>query len=606
MPTGTIVSPETVSRVQRLRRAMKADESKLKVWRDLRVKFLEQYVGPNYAGGNIKSIPLNTLGGAVLSLIPHIVSANPKAGLTAKGEASEAMATLMGNQIDRWAADQGLKDSLQASATDAMFGMAALWCGLAPGGKKEQGEIEDYLEDSGVVAVDTISLDDFGFDTRAKRFSECAYQWHEIEAPLEWAKGFYPNAENLRGGEQEWQEPTAKGRTLSGKGTEGSQDRAVDTVRLRIVWLPRGWSGYDAPLLLTLAPEGQGDMPLAEVPYEGPKRGPYEIVSYHEVPDNIYPLPPSAIWFDLHTLLNKVARKMGLRLGREKDILLVEETGKADGENIKAADDGDILAVKNVDRHQQVTFGGVKPETLTTVTWLSGLFSKLSGNLDLVSGSSAGAPTLGQTQVLMQNVAGRVEFMRGALAKAAQRVYEKVAWYMLHDPTTLPAVPWTVSDEDLMAQFDGMPDALKDEVLTQWRQSDGTSPLMIALTPEMRADLTLEDFQIEVEPYSLTPDSPEQAGQKIIGFVQNVYAPLSEQLTAQGTTLDVADLLERAAKMMNIRDIKFKPQAPPAPIGPMGGTQAGPASVSISAPGAGPAPAAAQTPQPAMAGAGGR
>jgi hypothetical protein len=605
MPTETVVSPETVSRAQRLRRAMKDDEPKLKVWRDLRVKFLEQYVGPNYAGGNIKSIPLNTLGGAVLSLIPHIVSANPKAGLTAKGEASEAMATLMGNQIDRWAADQGLKDSLQASATDAMFGMTALWCGLAPGGKKQQGEIEDYLEDSGVVAVDTISLDDFGFDTRAKRFSECAYQWHEVEAPLEWAKGFYPNAESLRGGEQDWQEPTAKGRTLSGKGTEGSQDRAVDTVRLRIVWLPRGWSGYDAPLLLTLAPEGQGDMPLAEVPYEGPKRGPYEIVSYHEVPDNIYPLPPSAIWFDLHMLLNKVARKMGARLGREKDLTLVEETGKVDGENIKAADDGDVLAVKNVDRTKTVSFGGVKPETLTTVTWLSGLFSKLSGNLDLVSGGSAGAPTLGQTQVLMQNVAGRVEFMRGSLAKVAQRVYEKIAWYMLHDPTTLPAVPWTVSDEDLMAQFDGMPDALKDEVLTQWRQSDGTSPLMIALTPEMRADLTLEDFQIEVEPYSLTPDSPEQAGQKIIGFVQNVYAPLSEQLTAQGTTLDVADLLERAARMMNIRDIKFKPQAPPAPIGPMGGTQAGPASVSISAPGAGPTAAPAQTPQPVMAGAGG-
>ena len=600
----TTVAPDVTGRIERLRRVMKADEPKLRKWREIRVEFLKQYCGQNYAGDpTIKPIPLNTLGGAVLSLGPHIVSANPKAGLTPKGKTSEAMGTMMEVHIDRWAAEQDFKKTLQACSVDAMFGMPVLWCGLAPGGKQVHGETSNYLEDSGVVAVDIISQDDFGFDTNSKRFSECFYQWHEVELPLEWVRtcGLYENTEGLRPGQQEWQEPTAKGRKLSSAGLEQSQERALDTIKLRIVWLPRGWSGFGSPLLVTLAPEGQGQAALSEVPYIGPRRGPYEPGSYHEVPDNIYPLPPAAIWYDLSMLVNKIARKMGNRASREKDITLVEEAGKEDGQRVKDANDGDIVAVKNVDRHQQVTFGGVKPGTLETITWLTGVFSKLSGNLDLIAGSSGGAKTLGQTEILLQNASGRVGWMQAAMAEVAKRVYEKVAWYMLQDPDVLPSVPWTVSDEDLETQFEGMPETLKEQIVQQYAGAQGT--YQIALTPEMRQGLTLEDFQITVEPYTLTPDSPAKAGEKIVQFVQNVYAPLSQQLDAQGMTLDVADLLQRAAKLMNIRDIQFKPNAPGAPMGPMGGSQPRAPSMRVTMPGGGGGPAQPPREQQVAAGA---
>ena len=44
--------------------------------------------------------------------------------------------------------------------------------------------------------------------------------------------------------------------------------------------------------------------PLRVVDWTGPPRGPYAVLGFNHVPSNIMPLPPVAIWQDLHDLAN--------------------------------------------------------------------------------------------------------------------------------------------------------------------------------------------------------------------------------------------------------------------------------------------------------------
>jgi hypothetical protein len=95
--------------------------------------------------------------------------------------------------------------------------------------------------------------------------------------------------------------------------------RYVDLVDL---YLPR------EGLICTL-PYQQGataDKFLAQSEYVGPDSGPYHMLAFTPVSDNILPVAPVSIWYDLHVLGNRIARKLARQADASKRVLAYEGT----------------------------------------------------------------------------------------------------------------------------------------------------------------------------------------------------------------------------------------------------------------------------------------
>jgi hypothetical protein len=94
----------------------------------------------------------------------------------------------------------------------------------------------------------------------------------------------------------------------------GDVSEFVDLVE---VYLPK------EQLIVTL-PFGPGfgdDDVLRVVEYEGPERGPFHMLGFAYVPDNVLPVPPASIWYYLQVMGNRIARKIGRQAERMKTVL---------------------------------------------------------------------------------------------------------------------------------------------------------------------------------------------------------------------------------------------------------------------------------------------
>ena len=82
--------------------------------------------------------------------------------------------------------------------------------------------------------------------------------------------------------------------------------RDPNIVELRDIWLPR------EQLIITVE-TGKLGPSLRVLEWDGPHSGPYRFLRFNEVPGNTMPLPPVALWRDLHDLANVLFRKLGLQ-----------------------------------------------------------------------------------------------------------------------------------------------------------------------------------------------------------------------------------------------------------------------------------------------------
>jgi len=517
--------------VERLRRGLRMCQTKLEKFRTERVRMLEAFVGAHYGAVTSQRLPMNVLAGAVLSLVPNLISGRPRAYCDGKTPEARQRAALLAHDLDQWAKDDGFEEVLRLVVLDAMFGPGLFWVGLGQGGERlsvgdlfgdaaSEGEI-----DTGKVVAERVSLDDYVIDPLAKRRSAAQFEGHiaELDFGMIQDSPLYANKEYLRpDGGPELLDRTDRAEYLSREKTM-IRENLVDVVRVYELYLPRGFDGRAGkPLLLTLPLEDQGDLPLRIEPYDGPEGGPYVELTYHEVPDNAFGLAPAMVYYDLHAEINRYARKMFRHIDREKILLLYERAvAGEDAAEIRGASDGDVLGVKDVKAFQEVRMGGAGTERTAMLNALLDFFSQQAGNSDLIAGTDETAPTLGQTQILVGNTQVRIEAMRQAVKRAAKAVYEKVAFYRYHDP---------LHDVTLLHR----PEGFDDDIRVDWN-------------PEERAEAEFGDYDVDIEAQSFRPPTPEQAAEKLINA-----ARLGVEF---GVQLDGEALIRRVAQLTNVDEI---------------------------------------------------
>ncbi|HUU59222.1 MAG TPA: hypothetical protein VMZ50_06745 [Phycisphaerae bacterium] len=520
----------TKTSAQRLAEAVRAADRRMGPHRQYRRVFLRQYAGPYYVGaGGVSGVdptgpePLNLIYSLVSVILPHLVARNPRAMIRTPHARLRAQAEVFELAWNQLAGEIDLSRSLRTAVTDALFGAGIMKVGLGPAGDGEGlAEPAGYLHDNGQPFADPVDLEDYMIDPHARTREHAAFEGNRYRLPLEYVleSGLYDRAlaENLTPRRGDGDRRSAS--EVSGPDTRGPDgDGYVKYAELIDLWLP------NENVVVTLPGDSDGPQGfLREVEWYGPERGPYEVLGFYWVPDNVLPVPLVSLIFDLHVMINKIARKLGRQADRQKDLVLFDERISEEAEKVRDASDGEMVGVQNVDRYRQVSFGGANESGYEHLEFLFEQFRRIGGNTDLLGGIKPQSETLGQEEMLQANASARIEDMRGQLHDFTKRIGQKLAWYLWYDPLIeLPLTKRTAAGDEIPVTFSA-----------RMREGD------------------FLDYHFEIEPHSMGPDSPARRFRRTLEWIEKVILPTADLAAEQGAQLDAAKLARITARLLNI------------------------------------------------------
>ena len=503
---------------------------------------LEEYAN-GYFGNTLKfsKKPLNMVFRGMSIMVPLLASNNPKAMVRARVAPLLPFSKTLELTINHTIREINLIQTLRGAITNSMMYMGITKSGISPGGT----EVEDaygYLHDAGQFYCDSVDGDDYIWDVAATVKEEMDFEGNRYRLPMQYIQesGLFKNFDDL---EQKYHEYGEKNKRPEDIAKETIKNFEINELwpyaELYDIWVPEENKIY------TIAPDGQGDKALREVEYEGPEGGPYDLLYYHCFPESIVPIPPIFSSLDLHHYINTMARKMGRQADREKTILAYEGQAEQDAKTVIEAEDGESVRVDNIDRLKELKYGGIPDQNYQWIGWLKQMWSEHMGNADLLGGLRPQAETLGQEQMLQANATIGVEDMVWQVHNFTKKILSKMAWYIWTDPL----IDITVS-----------------------KRIPGVVDLDVQFTEEAREGDFL-DYNIDVEPYSMSRMNPEIRSQKIMQLVQAIILPTLQIAAQQGAIPDIPALVKTISRDFDLTEAEvdawFKTAAPPnADLGP--------------------------------------
>jgi len=527
---------------KRLAEAVKLGKARLAPFQEQRYTFLNEYKGNHYGAkvGEHKE-PMNTLFSHASLYVPHLVFRDPRALITTANPELRPMANIFELRWDHMAREIDLRRTLRNVVLDAYFGPGIIKTGLDFGPAiNEDGDTDaGYLHDAGQAFADPVDFDDYIIDSQTRSRESCDFEGNRYRVSRDYAfrSGLYDKAilERLMVHSKALKGP-ARAEDMST--SPGPEDEDIfEYFEFWDLWLPA------ERMVLTIPADAEATAGyLREQEWQGPERGPYEMLGFHWVPNNPIPLSLASIIFDLHLLININARKAANQAQRQKDVLLYDLTAAKDAETIEGAADGDMLGVQDVSRFESVSYGGTNEKVYEHQAFLEDKVSRLGGNTDLMGGMSAQSKTLGQDEMLMGNASIRIDDMRVQVYDFLKQVGKKLAWYLWTDPQS--KMPLTY-------------------------ESEGVS-VPVVFSPEQREGDFL-DYNFDIVPYSMSPDSPERKYRDLMEIVDHIIVPNQDIAAAQGYMLDVHGLVAQAGRYRNMRELDtiFRSMEPMTGMGGM-------------------------------------
>ena len=541
--------------VKRLKEAIKQSREKLKPFREKREAALREFCGYNYSNNASKDkVPVNFLSQAVLIYLRNLSAKAPKVLCSTKHKELKPQALLLEMAINHLVGKIELKRTLRTTVLNALFSIGIVKVGI----ETDPDNADGFLHDGGQPFADSVDLDDWVHDMTARRWDQCQYMGNRYRLPLDFVKNsdLYNSkiTENLQPTSkfdmQVNQEGDRRTEQIS-QGTTGDKDDYEPMIELWDLWIPR------KKIVITVTADENMKL-LRTVKWKGPLGGPYRILAFGEVPNNVMPKAPVMDWLDLHLLGNQTFRKIGRQVERSKTILGVMEGAEKDGERIVKTNDGETVRMDSPDRTKEFRFGGADASNLAFFIKLEDIFSRMAGNLDSLGGLSPQSQTLGQDELLSQSSSKTIADMQDATVAVMKQVIQDIAFYLWHDP--LIKLPMTKQESSIQV------------------------PVVFA-AEDKQGDFY--QYDVDIEPYSMQDQSPASRLQSLMNLVQTVFVPLQQQMQQQGVQLDIQGLIGVIAKYGNFSELNDVLQfmGPPSP-------NAGPQQPQVSQP---PAKAAGAT-----------
>lgn len=508
--------------LQKLRKAIEVSRRQLTPFRRNMRAALREYVGIHYSDdGAADKVPMNLLELTVNVYRRHLVAGTPQILAVTKRRALKVVANKMKAQVNRRLKQMQFGETLRQFALNALFGMGIVKVGADIYAERVYGE--DWLPLTESYA-EVVSLDDWVHDMAAKRYDQVTFAGNRFRLPYDMVmeSNFFKNTENLkpRSAPDTLDEGERRFRSISR--SESSQP--VDYrpfIELWSLWLPMD-------NLLAILPVNDGE-PLSVERWEGPESGPYHLLNYADVPDQVLGLPPAALWMDLHTLSNVLYRKLGRQAERQKTVGGYRGTATGDAKRVQQSKDGDLIAMDDPEGLAEHSYGGIDQVNLAFLLQTIDKYSWLVGNLDAMGGLGPQSETLGQDRMLTESANERLVEMQRRTYEVVKRICEDIAWHEYVDP---------LKHENVTLTVEGVPDAFEEEFAPEERQAN------------------FELFEIDIEPYSLQAKSPSQRLDTIMQLLERFILPAMPMLEAQGLSLNVEGLLRIFAEYTNMTEME--------------------------------------------------
>lgn len=548
--------------------------------RQERFNAVRQYVGKHWSEeGASKEVPLNLIGAYVSIVGRKLIAHNPRVLLSTWNKKAKPTVKTMEDWANQEIEDLNLANTLQRIVIDALFSVGIAKVSLAT---PADAALAGWNLKAGEPCCERIDLDDFVFDHHARDFSEVSFIGHRFRAPLDVIKSskIYSKdrkelvAEpdkiyNLEGDERIG---------MLGRTTVGGEEEFEDYVDLWEIYLPRHRvvvTLCEDQLTSSMTSEGKLDKSYGKAlriqKWLGPDSGPYHILGFGVVPGNTMPKAPIQDLIDLHEAVNRILRKLIRQADRQKELTGVKY-GTEDGDRIMNANDGDIVRSNDPAGITPFKSGGVDQALFQFFLAMKELFSWLSGNLDIMGGLSPQAKTAHQDAMLNQNSTATVGEMQQRTVDFSACVVESLCWYWHHDPSTvqksefsLPGLPGISS---MRRVFPNHP-----------KHFDPRHPEFRRKKAMVRSH-AFEHMKIQVDPYSMQHQTPQERLAALNQVVAQIYLPMAQMAKEQGINLDLNAYFTKIGKLTDDPDLQdlLTIQEPPAPdaAGAGGGGDSGP------------------------------
>lgn len=531
---------------KRLERSIEWSREQLEPFRSHRRAAVREYVGKHYSGnGTLDRVPVNMLWMAVQIYGRNLAARAPQVNVKAKyGELAPA-AALFELEINHALDEVKFGKTLRLAVIDALFSVGILKTGLDRSGTVN---ISGKDLDVGHPFVERVSLDDFVIDMAARCWEEARFvgSLHRVRVEDLLATGLYNDAA-LREAFQDDNDPEAVFDGMDEGGTERTEQ--ISRSSGGIEFLDKMVSVWEIFLpferkIVVLPEGGRMGRPLAEYSWEGPEDGPYRILGFSDVPDQVMPLSPIANLIDQHDLINRLYRKSGRQAERQKTWYGVKPGGEEDANRAVQVSDGGVVRMDDPKAINEVSVGGVDQATLAFLLHAKDVFVWLGGNLDLLGGLSPQSDTVGQDAMLQQASSRLAADMKDRVFDFVKGIARDFGWYVWTDPIRRGSMTTNLPGSDIQIQVDFSPETKEGDFL---------------------------DYNFDIDPYSKGGTTPGEQLAKLRQLMESFVMPLFPLMQAQGVGINLTTLLRKAGKYAGLEELEeiiiyTEPQQP----GPQG------------------------------------
>jgi len=495
---------------EQLKTAVEWSLRQLETPRKKRVEAITEFVGNHYAsGGSKKRVPTNFIELAVTVYVRILAANSPRAIVSTKNIALRPFAKTTEIAINQIPDEINLGGTLRRAVVEALFSMAIIKVGICNSGVAMLGH------DTGESYADLITIDDYFCDMSAKSRKSMQYEGNDY-----WMSK--NSAEALFDMKLEADDHTVIGEQGETRAESVSVDEGADLYKEKI-WLRDIYLHEDNQLLTYSVKTGKL---LRTIDWDGPDDGPYHVLGFSDVPGNLMPLPPVALWLDLHELGNTLFRKLAKQADAKKTVAAFHNDDDG-ANNLIAANDGDGIKYSG-QKPETITVGGIDNQSLAFFLQVQDLFDYFGGNLNSLGGLGPSTETVGQDKLISEAAGARAQDMSQQTIKFARGIFEALAWYEWTDPVRKRQVEKPIGKTGM-----SVPAAWSEET----RQGN------------------FLDYNFGIDVYSMQDNSPATRLQKLSQIVQQYIMPLMPFIQQQGGTVDVKAILDMVAELSNFPEL---------------------------------------------------
>lgn len=536
--------PQADSRMRSLHKAIEGSYKSLEWARNVNHNLVQDYHGPAYgrSGDAAKDQPINKINQAV-DVWTMLVAANrPRVSVTTNFDMLRPFARHYEQAVNNLIGEIRIEDTIRRWVLDAFFMVGVVKVHL-----KDSAPIQfenDLWMDPGTPFASNVSLDNWVFDTGAKKWSEVKYAgdmyripMSDIEAGVE--QGMYDPevASHIKATSKFDYEDTERLEAIS-RGEECDPDEFEPMVDLCDIWVARDRKVYTFAVRdrknFTLA----NLPPLAEMDWTDPECGPYHMLGFNDVPENILPISPISHIQSLNQTINSLCRKQMQQGERQKENPVYSPAGKDTIAELKDAPDG--MAVKG-DPKEVGLFrsGGADQGNQALMLLLIEILDGMAGNLPALAGLGPQAKTYGQEQLIQEAGNRKVGQMQQRVVDAVTRLVKSLGFMLWED------------------QF---------KEITSSMPIDGTNYSVTSIWKPGEREGNFYDYNFDTNIYSLQHRPPAARAETLLGLLERVFIPMMPMMMQQGTLVDFPVLVQELAVLLDIEPLRriVTSMAPPS------------------------------------------